>query len=205
MNRFKLLLVSLVALAGSFSAQSQTYIKTNALYWLALLPNAQVETYLSERLTFQGEINGSLWADIGEGRPMRGVQLISGIRYYLKAAFEGFYVGGDLSFDLYDVSKWNYWYSTDWISIQHGMGYYVGATFGYQKPIGERWNMDFFVGGGWHLGKYWGERFYNDGTSEAYVLWNGSGEWIPYKAGVTFSYRLTSSGRGNSSSGKRCK
>ncbi len=193
MNRIKFFFVSLISLI-SFSAHSQTYIKTNALYWMALLPNAQVETYLGEHFTFQGEINGSLWNDIGDGKPFRGVQFISGVRYYPRESFKGFYVGGDFSFDMYDAVKWDH--KSDYFhDVQHGVGYYLGVTLGYQISIGDRWNLDFFTGGGWHLGKYWGERFYNNGTTDVYATWNGSGEWIPYKLGVTFSYRLTSQGR----------
>lgn len=182
----KKLLLALL-LCGSLTASAQTYIKTNALYWLGLLPNVQVETNLGAGFTFQGEVNASAWESI-KGRPLLGAQFIVGARWYPKAAFKGFYVGGDFGFDIYKVSKWDH-PATD---IQHGIGYYLGVTLGYQISIAKRWNMDFFAGGGWHLGKYWGEDLL---TGQPYALWNASGEWIPYKIGVTFSYRLTSDKR----------
>lgn len=190
----KKLIIITLAIVSFGVANSQTYIKTNALYWVALLPNVQVETRLGDHFTFQGEVNASFWT-IKE-RPFIGSQFIVGGRYYPKQAFKGFYVGGDFSFDLYKVSKWDHWGRTDGgIDIQHGIGYYLGLTLGYQLPIAKRWNMDFFVGGGWHLGKYWGDTKFPDGSSKMYASWNASGEWIPYKIGVTFGYRLTSEKR----------
>lgn len=188
-------IITLVFLLTSLTVGAQTYIKTNALYWLGGLPNVQVETQLAKHFTFQGEVNSSLWESI-KGRPFMGAQFITGLRYYPKSAFSGFYVGGDFSFDVYKVSKWDHWNLPDKsIEIQHGIGYYFGVTFGYQMPISERWNMDFYAGGGWHLGKYWGEKKYIDGTTGVYAPWNGSGEWLPYKLGVAFAYRLTSNKR----------
>lgn len=190
MNRLvKVVLLVGFFVASSLAAHSQTYIKTNALYWLGLLPNAQVETRLASEFTFQGEVNGSLWT-INDA-PMQGVQFIVGARWYPKGAFNGFYVGGDLGFDIYSVSKWNYWNSSsDFNYVQHGIGWYLGVTLGYQLSISKRWNMDFYAGGGWHLGKYWGEKVYDNGCSEMYASWNASGEWIPYKLGVSFAFRL---------------
>lgn len=179
-----------ILLFGSTFASAQTYIKTNAIYWLGLIPNVGLETRLGNHFTFNGEVVASLWENIG-GRPYVGAQFIAGARYYPKAAFKGFYVGGDFGFDIYKMSKWDHPAS----DIQHGIGYYLGLTLGYQLAISKRWNMDFYAGGGWHLGQYWGETIQPDGSAVMYAPWNSSGEWIPYKIGVTFSYRLTSNKR----------
>lgn len=191
----KHIIVVLLALA-SFSANAQTYIKSNALYWLGLVPNVGVETRLGNHFTFEGEAVFSLWENV-EGRPYLGTQVIAGGRYYPKQAFRGFYVGLDAAFDAYKVSKWDH-PSTD---IQHGVGMYYGLALGYQISIGKRWNMDFYAGGGWHLGWYWGEDLL---TGKPYVGWNKSGEWLPYKLGVTFSYRLTSNKRMEKRFGANC-
>lgn len=184
----------LITLLGvlSLSAASQTYIKTNALYWAALLPNVQVETRLGNQFTFQGEVNASLWDNLFDGRPLMGLQTIAGVRWYPKQAFKGFYVGADAAFDTYKVSNFITMYPS--YLVQHGVGMYFGATIGYQLPIGKRWNMDFYAGGGWHHGWYYG---IDTRTGEEYVPWNKSGEWLPYKLGVTFAYRLTSPARMN--------
>ncbi len=187
MNR--ILFLCLVALL-SLGASAQTYIKTNALYWAALLPNVQVETRIANNVTFQGEVNASFWESVNS-RPYKGAQFIVGSRWYPKEEFRGFYVGGDVSFDIYEVSKWDHPIRPGGgVDVQHGIGCYLGVTLGYQISIGKRWNMDFYAGGGWHLGSYWGDTQYPDGTNVIYARWNQSGEWIPYKLGVAFGFRL---------------
>ncbi len=172
-------LFSLVAL----QARSQTRIKTNALYWAVLVPNVSVETYLGPHFTFNGDVVMSFWESI-HGRPYMGGQVIAEGRYYIKEAFRGFYAGAYFGFDRYRVSKWDH-PATD---IHHGYGLAPGLTLGYQFSIGGRWNMDCYVGGGWHAGRYY---MTDKNTGEVTVeKWNKSGEWIPYKAGVAFSYRL---------------
>lgn len=183
----KRLLILMIIILSIPTTKSQTYIKSNALYWAVLVPNVSVETRLGNHFTFNGDFVISFWENFG-GRKLKGTQTIAEARYYPKAAFDGFYVGGYAGFDTYQVSKWDH--SNN--ELQHGIGYALGVTLGYQLSIAKRWNMDFYVGGGWHLGKYWGERLLPDGTSEVYAPWNASGEWIPYKAGVTFAYRLNS-------------
>lgn len=183
-------LTILVLLLLSLSASSQTYIKSNALYWVGLLPNVQVETRLSDNFTFQGELNASLWESVFDDRPLMGLQAIAGFRWYPKQAFKGFYVGVDASFDVYKVSNFITLYPP--YKVQHGVGMYYGLTLGYQLSIGKRWNMDFYAGGGWHLGWYYGV---DTRTGELFVPWNKSGEWLPYKLGVAFAYRLTSDKR----------
>ncbi|MFI3298357.1 MAG: DUF3575 domain-containing protein [Rikenellaceae bacterium] len=186
--------IALIVLLSTFSAQSQTYLRSNALYLAVLMPNIGVETRLSDNFTFEGEVNVSLWKNLGKNKiPMQFVQYIVGARWYPKGVYNGFYTGGDFSFDLYNMNRWNYWkgnVAENGIKVQHGYGYYLGATIGYEMKLSERWLIDFYVGGGWHLGTYWGERVFEDKPSEMYVSWNKSGEWLPYKIGVTFGYKL---------------
>lgn len=180
----KILTVSLFALAGSISivAAQNTRLKWNALYWAMGVPNMSVETRLCEKLTFNGDVVVSPWLSI-KGRPLQGLQLISEVRFYPKESFKGFYVGAYLGYDSYELSKWDH-PKTD---IQHGIGMGVGATVGWQIDITRRLGMDFYVGYGWHHGWYYGV---DETTGNLYVDWNKSAEWIPYKAGVTFAYRL---------------
>lgn len=164
-------------------AKAQTTIKTNALYWTVGVINAGVETRLGNHFTFNADVVISPWAAI-QDRPYLALQAIPELRYYFKESFKGFYLGAFTAFDLYKLSKWDH-PSTD---VQHGVGMCLGLTAGYQLAIAKRWSMDFYVGGGWHLGWYYGV---NKITNDLYVGWNRSGEWIPYKVGVTFAYRLS--------------
>ena len=174
----------MVALSSLAVSNAQTYLKVNTLYAAALVPNVAVETFLHKNFTFNADYTMSFWESIG-GRPYKGLQTTAEARYYPKQAFRGFYVAGYVGYDSYKVSKWGH-PSTD---IQTGIGVAVGLTLGYSLPVANRWNIDFYVAGGWHHGWYHG---WDQLTNDYYVGWNSSGEWIPYKAGVTVAYRLTS-------------
>ncbi|MEG2646625.1 MAG: DUF3575 domain-containing protein [Mucinivorans sp.] len=160
----------------------KTTLKWNALYWAVGVINMSVETKIDKHFTFNGDLVFSPWAEIA-GRPYLGGQAIAEFRYYPKVAFRGFYVGVYGAFDQYRVSKWDH-PATD---VQEGIGMSYGLTLGYQLPIGKRWSIDFYLAGGWHLGWYIGYDTLNGGR---YADWNKSGEWIPYKAGVAFSFKL---------------
>ncbi|WP_071134854.1 DUF3575 domain-containing protein [Millionella massiliensis] len=180
----KIVILALFALVGTVGrtlAQS-TSLKWNALYWVVGVPNMSVETRLGEKFTFNADAVYSPWKSV-KGRPLQGLQLIPEVRFYPKEAMKGFYVGGFVSYDSYKVSKWDHPKN----EVQHGIGMCLGATVGWQIDIARRWGMDFYAGGGWHLGWYYGV---NTQTGQRYANWNRSGEWIPYKVGVAFVYRL---------------
>lgn len=176
-----LYLFALLGITSDVTAQN-TSLKWNSLYWAMGAPNMSVETRLNHKFTFNGDVVVSPWLSIN-GRPYKGLQLISEARFYPKQAFKGFYVGAYLGYDSYELSKWGH----PKTEIQHGIGLGVGATVGWQIDIARRWGMDFYVGYGWHHGWYYGV---DETTGNLYVDWNKSAEWIPYKAGVTFAYRL---------------
>ena len=161
----KLLLLALLALSLS-TVQAQTKLKWNALYWAMGVVNMSAETKLTDKWTFNGDAVYSPWKSI-EGNPMRFGQLIVEGRYYPKGAFNGLYVGGYGSYHrLFKFTKWNY--------INHDK---------YQKGNG----MSFGASYGWQHSRYKG---YIKSTGEMYVGKNASAEWLPYKLGASFVYRL---------------
>lgn len=178
----KLLIVSLILLSAT-ELKAQTYIKANALYYVVGIPNVSVETKLGRNWTFNADAVFSPWESFF-GRKMVIGQIIPEVRYYIKEANRGFYAGGYVAADVYRMNKFTDHPKTD---IQHGWGMSLGITLGYELPIAKRWLMDFYAGGGWHHGWYWGEDRLTGGM---YAGWNRSGEWIPYKLGVAFAYRL---------------
>ncbi len=172
----------------SLFAQSQTYIKGNALTALVLVPNIGIETSIGKKSTFQFDIVASFWSSIN-GRPFEFYMFTSEYRYHFKEKYNGFYVGAHAGFDTYNITKWNYY---DARIHQIGVGYRVGATIGYEKKLNDRFMLDFFLGGGNHQGFYHsyyiatGERVEFDKA----VGRNKSGEWLPYRGGIMISYRL---------------
>lgn len=172
----------------SICSQSQTYIKGNAVTALALIPHIGIETSIGTKSTFQFDTTASFWKSI-DGKPYEFYTFISEYRYHFHEKNNGFYAGGHLGFDFFNVTKWNY------IKLgihQVGVGYVIGATLGYEKKINDRLMLDFFLGGGVHEAFYHsyiietGERWQIDNA----VGYNKSGEWLPYRGGIMISYKL---------------
>lgn len=170
------------------SSHSQTYIKGNAVTALALIPNIGIETSIGKKSTFQFDILASFWSSI-DGKPYEFYSFTPEYRYHFTEKYNGFYVGGHVGFDIYNATKWNYY---DDGVYQNGVGYFIGATIGYEKKLSDRFMLDFFLGGGNHQGFYnsyyieTGERYERDYAEDR----NKSGEWLPYRGGIMISYRI---------------
>lgn len=179
----KTILILILPLLFAGKTTAQTYIKGNAAYWALGILNVSVERKLADNWTYSGELVYSPREELFNNNKFRFFQFTPDIRWYPKGAFNGFYVGAYGSWQDYKITKWNY---INTGRYQDGWGYGFGAMLGLQTDISDRWNLDVYAGGGWHFGEYKG---YNpNGT--LYVGWNGSGEWIPYRVGITFGYRL---------------
>ena len=180
----KLLLLAFLAASLSATTQAQTCLKWNALYWAVGVVNMSAETKLADKWTLNGDLVYSPWESL-DGNPMKVGQAIAEGRYYPKGVFDGFYVGAYAGYHkMFKFTKWNY-INKD--KYQKGDGMSFGATLGYQLKLGDRWGLDMYAGYGWQHSEYKG---YINSTGEMYVDKNGSGEWLPYKLGVAFTYRL---------------
>lgn len=178
----RLIIITICLISAIGGANAQTYIKTNALYWAVGVPNVSLETRLHKHFSYNVDFVYSPWEHIVDRSLVIG-QFINEFRYYPKEVNRGFYAAGYAAGHTFKLSKWNY--NDD--KYQKGSGISFGATIGYELPIAKRWLIDFYVGGGWQLSWYQG--FYTADDSR-YVGWNASGEWIPYKIGVTFAFKL---------------
>ncbi|MBK0368593.1 DUF3575 domain-containing protein [Flavobacterium agrisoli] len=181
--------IALLLFCSFFSTlQSQTYIKANVLTALVLIPDIGIETSIGEKTTFQFDVMASFWNSFDGKHPMKFYTFTPEVRYHFKEKYNGFYVGAHIGADKYQLQKWNYWESNQY---EDGFGYRLGATIGYNVKLNEKFNLDCFVGGGWHQGFYHG--YYNDGTPGRYDRaqnYNKSGEWLPYRGGIMLSYKL---------------
>jgi hypothetical protein len=180
----KLLLPAISVLFLSVAVQAQTHLKWNALYWAAGVVNMSAETRLSDKWTLNGDLVYSPWESL-DGNPMKFGQAIAEGRFYPKGVFDGFYVGVYGAYHkMIKFTKWNYINKDNW---QKGNGMSFGTTLGYRFKISDRWGLDMYAGYGWQHSSYKG---FKKSTGEMYVDTNYSGEWLPYKAGVAFTYRL---------------
>ena len=178
-----------------------TYIKGNA----ALLPlgilNIAAEHQISDKYTVQGEVFISPWKSyLGHYMQVYSIGLDG--RYYFKEAFKNWYIGANISGARFIMQKWNYWsggifqysetspvYNISDI-YQDGFGIMLGATVGYQLPLSEKLNLDFFLGAGTVQSFYKGKHKFIDVRYDEMTGWNKSGEFLPYRGGVMLSYKL---------------
>ncbi len=181
--------IALAAVAAAFArplaAQRPAQIKVNATALVAV-PGVAYEIGLGDRAAFNLDATASLWRSIG-GVPFHYLMVLPELRYYQRAGHEGFYGGIHVGGSIYRLQKWNYW-GTD--KYQEGFSRLAGITVGHVAPISPRWTLDAFIGGGNQHGFY---RGYVKSTGERYdgdPGLNQSKEWLPYRLGVMFGYRL---------------
>lgn len=179
----KKVFVIIVFLSINGTILGQTYIKFNALYWGLGITNVSVETRLGEHLTYNNDLVVSPWKSV-RNNPMVIGQFIPELRYYPGKAFRGFYAGAYAAAHVFKMSKLNY---INTGKYQKGWGCSFGATIGYEVPINDRWLLDVYAGAGWQVSRY---RGYYKSDHSRYIGLNNSGEWLPYKIGITFAYRL---------------
>lgn len=178
-------LLLLVVLLATTTCFSQTYFKFNAPTTLLGIPQIGVETSIGKKLTFQGDVLGSYWESVN-GAPFKTLMVFSEVRYHFNEKFNGIYVGGHLGGSIFEIQKWNY-LNTD--RYQKGEAFFLGITIGYEIKINEKWMIDMFIGGGNQQAHYTG-RLLSTGERYEHSKYNKSGEWLPYRGGVMFSYKL---------------
>ncbi|TDD97985.1 DUF3575 domain-containing protein [Flavobacterium cellulosilyticum] len=170
----------------SIFSQSQTYIKVNAFTTLLTIPNVGLETSIGKKSTLQFDVLTSFWKDL-QGVPMEFYSFTSEYRYHFHENYNGFYLGGHIGFSSFNLQKWQYIHSN---YAEKGIGYFMGATIGFQKKINNRFMLDCFVGGGSHQAFYKGYAISTGERVDKAEHYNKSGEWLPYRGGVMVSYRI---------------
>lgn len=180
----KFFLFALIAISAQ--GFSQTYFKFNAPSTLLGIPQIGVETSLGKKTTFQADVLGSYWQSIN-GVPFKTLSVFTEVRYHFDENYKGIYVGGHIGGSTFELQKWNY---INTGKYQKGFAMFFGVTVGYQIKINEKWMVDMFIGGGNQQAAYKG---YYIGTNTRYEHvkgYNKSGEWLPYRGGIMFSYKL---------------
>ena len=128
------LFIAVIAKAQSFA------VKTNALYWFALSPNASIEAKLHRQFTADLQAVYNPW-EFKNGKKMKFWLAQPELRYWLCEAFEGHFLGVHLhAAQFYAVPK-NKVYD----------GYLAGGgiTYGYNWILSPRWNLEALVGVGY--------------------------------------------------------
>ncbi|KQS93192.1 DUF3575 domain-containing protein [Chryseobacterium sp. Leaf394] len=184
---------------------AQTEVKVNALFAPLTILNVAVEKPVSDHFALQGEVFVSPWKSI-TGRHLQIYLGTAEARYYFGGGHTKWFVGGYFSGGVFDLQKWNYWNKKQIVNengdymfnadgtpritslYQRGFALVFGIDAGYKFKISERLNLEAFVGIGSIQGFYHGY-FADTGTRyETAENWNKSGEIIPTRGGIMFSY-----------------
>lgn len=172
--------------ALSFAQKKETQLKINALTAPIGIVNIGVEHALTDNITLQADALISPWKSFSNNHLQIYMGFLEG-RYYFNSAMNKFYVGPNIGLGFFDIQKWNYWNTNKY---QRGVAFVVGLTVGYQHQFNEHWGLDVFVGGGHSEGNYKGYKKIEGGRYDSAQVFNKSGEWLPYKAGVMLTYKF---------------
>jgi len=182
----KNLYITIILALSGLSAHAQTYLKFNAPSTILGIPQIAAETRLGKNITFQGDVLGSYWQSLN-GAPFKTVMVFAEGRYHINGAYNGLYFGGHIGGAAFQLQKWNYINTSVY---QEGYAVFMGVTLGYQFKISEKWMIDLFIGGGNQQASYKGYYLGTDERAEDARHYNKSGEWLPYRGGIMFSYKL---------------
>ncbi|WP_158729948.1 DUF3575 domain-containing protein [Flavobacterium sp. I-STPA6A] len=180
----KFLIIFVLITYSSISAQ--TYVKANAFTTILTIPNVGIETSIGKKSTFHFDALASFWKSVN-GKPREFYTFTPEYRYHFKEKYNGFYAGAHIGASIFNFQKWNYLNTNNY---EKGVGYFAGATIGYQVKVSEKFMIDCFLGGGWHQGFYKGYDLYTGERYEPAKKYNKSGESLPYRGGVMISYKI---------------
>jgi hypothetical protein len=182
-------------------ASAQGYIKLNAPLALVGIVNAQAEFVVSPHSSVAVDFTYSPWKSIN-GKHSNFGMFIGEYRYYFKQSTHGWYLSANAGMMGFDIHRPQLFTGGKIFSRQneYGKGFSImtGIGAGWEHHLGERWIMDIFlcIDRTWS----WYNRYHNDGTIEMHPQghehykhpdpFNGSTEFMPVKAGVSFGYRI---------------
>ena len=130
--------------------------------------------------SFQWDLTLSPWQSV-EGYPFQFLLGVGEWRRYRQESREGVYGALHLGAAIFRLRRPDY---RDTTLYQEGAGLLGGASIGYVTRLRGGWQLDAYLGGGTIQSLYKG---YDKRTGARYdgaKLWNVSGEWFPYRAGV---------------------
>lgn len=136
------------------------YVKTNAVAWLLLITNAEVEIDLGKHLTADMSIHCSAWNYFSDRCKYRVLSVYPGIRYWLDASNNGAFVGIHAGIASYNMSMNGDYRIQDHDGNSPAIG--GGISAGYRMSISRnrRWMAEVCLGAGVYDLHY--DKFYNE-------------------------------------------
>lgn len=152
--------------------------------------NPAVEFSLNRNFTLNTEILGCFYPDgfaFIKGRAQLALAFLEA-RWYPTLSYKGFFLGPNVGFGVWDMSKSihpQFWNTGNDI-YRVGSNFMCGITLGYMFSFSRHWGMEISVGGGYSISHYEG---HTEKDGSMCVGYNGSSEWLPYKAALSAVYR----------------
>lgn len=140
--------VSEVEVKDSHTPRHLFALKTNFLYYPALLPNIEGEWLINDNWSVALESNVAWWGQYSHKKSYRLVILDAEARRWIKprAPWHGMYVGVLAGGGWYDFQNGG--------NGKYGEGLMTGLTFGYMWPIGRNLSLEAEVGAGYAYTRY---------------------------------------------------
>ncbi len=177
---------ALLLVAQAHQLHAQRLIKANLLSTVVGVPQIAYERPWGQRRSVQFDLVVSPWRSVGSAPAQLGILLVEGRHHFVRRG-DGPYVGIHTGVAVFRLQRWDY-RGTD--LYQEGVGVVGGVTVGLQQPVGKRWVLEAFLGGGTIQSKYKGYSYVTGIRYDGEEGWNESGEWLFYRGGLMLSYRL---------------
>lgn len=209
MKYAKLLLkaVLLSVLLSLTKVYGQTEIKVNTVFLPLTMLNLAIEKPLNKKFSIQAEGFISPWKSL-YGKKMQFYMGTLEGRYYFDEAMKKWYVGAYGSIAAFNLQKWNYLRASAIYNdkgdlelnsdgspriterYQIGLALIFGVSGGYHFSINEKLGLDIYAGIGATQSVYKGYYKDNNERYDGATGWNKSGEIIPTRGGVMFTYKF---------------
>ena len=179
-------------------------VSTNAILDMAFVadfmyftPNFAVEVPIGQKWSVLGEYTFPWWLNDSNDRAWQLLKWDFGVRRWLSPhnpahrmdVLNGHFVGLDFGAGYYDIEPLHKGYQGEFQTL--------GLEYGYAWNLNESWRLDAYVGLGW-LGTHY--RYYEGDSTDKHLLYkhHGKMDWFgPTKAGVSFKYIFSRSGKNN--------
>jgi len=174
---------------SSDSAVPRLAVKLNAPIVIGIV-NPAIEFSLNRNFTINTELFGCFYPNGFAFITDRAELALAFLeaRWYPAYSFKGLFLGPNIGYGVWNMSKgavpvFSGHYQTKY---QVGSNFMCGITLGYMFRFSEHWGMELSAGGGYSLAHYEG---HTDKDGSMFVGYNGSSEWLPYKAALSVVYK----------------
>jgi len=164
-------------------------VKLNSAVLVGIV-NPAVEFSVHRNVTINTEVFGCFYPKgfaFINGRAIVAMAFLEG-RWYPKSAFKGFFVGPNVGFGVWNLTKGihpEFWGEKAG-SYQVGRNLMCGVSLGYLFSFSSHWGIELSLGGGYSISRYEG---HVDLDGSMHISDNYSAEWLPYKAAVSVIYK----------------